>query len=71
MPTREFADLVSAVTETIDQVLNTDPQMLPDQDQPTDAASFASGPVHAYVLDFEKIIWHFPDAAARIIEDAV
>ena len=70
MPTREYADLVSAIAESIDLVLGTDPLMLPDQDQPTEAASIAAGPAHAYVLDFEKIIWHFPDATSRIIEDA-
>lgn len=70
MPTREFADLVSAIAETIDQVLATDPLMFPDPDQPTDAASYSPGPVHAYVLDYEKIIWHYPDPTSRIIEDA-
>ena len=70
MPTREYADLVSAVAETIEQVLTADPMILPDTDQMTDAAAAPGGPVHAYVLDFEKIIWHYPDAPARLIEDA-
>ena len=69
MPTREYADLVSTIAETIEQVLTTDPLMLPDADLTTDAATFAGGPAHAYVLDFEKIVWHYPDATSRLIED--
>jgi hypothetical protein len=64
----EYADLVRTVGETIEQVLPTDPQMNPDHDQ-TPHAAFAGGPVHAYVLDVEKIVWHFPDASERLIED--
>jgi hypothetical protein len=68
MPTQEFADLVSVVEESLEQLLATDPMMLPDTDQ-TASATFTGGPAHAYVLDFEKIIWHYPDAMARIIEE--
>jgi hypothetical protein len=70
MPTEEFAALVSVVEETIDQVLAADPMMLPDAEQSTEGPRY-SAPVHAYVLDFEKIIWHFPDATGRIIEDTL
>ena len=69
MPTREYADLVSAIAETIEQILTDDPMILPDRDQTTDAPNIAGGPVHAYVVDFEKIIWHYPDAPARLIEE--
>ena len=69
MPTREYADLVSAITETIEQIATADPMILPEQDQTSDAATMPGGPVHAYVLDFEKIIWHYPDAPARLIEE--
>jgi hypothetical protein len=69
MPTPEYADLVSAITETIEQVLVADPMLLPDTDQATDADTMAGGPVHAYVLDFEKIVWHYPDAPSRLIEE--
>jgi hypothetical protein len=68
MPTPEFADLVSAIEEAMDQVLPTDQLMLPDPHQPPDATTY-SGPIHAFVLDFEKIIWHYPDACSRLIED--
>ena len=69
MPTREYTELVSVITETIEQVLSTDPMLLPDADQRPDAASSAVGPVHAYVIDYEKIVWHYPDAVARLIEE--
>ena len=70
MPTPEYADLVSAVAETIDQLLTADPTILPDHDQTTDIANpVAPAPGHAYVLDFEKIIWHYPDATSRLIEE--
>lgn len=69
MPTQEFADLVSVVEESLEQLLATDPMMLPDTDQTTSAPAYTGGPAHAYVLDFEKIIWHYPDATARIIEE--
>ena len=26
-------------------------------------------PVESYCLDHEKIVWHFPDTAARLIEE--
>jgi len=69
MPTREYTDLVSEIADTIEQVLTTDPMMLSDQEQ-TRAVTWSGGPVHAYVLDFEKIVWHYPDAPSRLIEDA-
>jgi hypothetical protein len=69
MSTREYADLVSAVAETLDQVLTADAMMPSDPDQLSDAEYTVSGPVHAYVLDFEKIVWHYPDAPARLIEE--
>ena len=69
MPTREYADLVSAVAETIEQLLIDDPMILPEPDQIADAPDIAGGPVHAYVVDFEKIVWHYPDASARLIEE--
>jgi hypothetical protein len=68
MPTREYAELVSAVTETIEQVLTADPMILPEPDQMADAAT-GGGPAHPYVVDFEKIVWHYPDAPARLIEE--
>ena len=68
MPTPEFAELVSAIEEAMDQVLPSDQLMLPDAHQATDTTTY-SGPVHGYVLDFEKIIWHYPDACSRLIED--
>ena len=68
--TREYEDLVSTIAETIEEVLTADPMILPDTDQMTDAGSIPGGPMHAFVLDFEKIIWHFPDPIARLIEDA-
>jgi hypothetical protein len=70
MPTPEYADLVSAVAETIEQVLTADPMILPDHDQSNDdTPAFGPAPAHAYVLDFEKIIWHYPDAPSRLIEE--
>jgi len=68
MPTPEYADLVSVVAATIEQVLTADPMILPDTDQTNDAV-IAGGPAHAFVLDFEKIVWHYPDAHTRIIEE--
>ena len=70
MPTREYADFVSMVTETIEQVLTADPMILPDPDQITEAsANAANGAALAYLFDFEKIVWHYPDAPARLIEE--
>ena len=68
MPTPEFAELVSAIEETIDLVLVTDPLMPPESHQPPHEMAF-TGPVHAFVLDFEKIVWHYPDAPSRLIEE--
>lgn len=68
MPTQEFAELVSAIEETIVQVLPAEQLMLSDTDQTSDATPY-TGPVHAFVLDFEKIVWHYPDAASRLIEE--
>jgi hypothetical protein len=69
MPTREYADLVSAIVETIEQMLTDDPMILSEQDQITDAPNIGGGPAHAYVVDYEKIVWHYPDAPARLIEE--
>ena len=68
MPTPEYADLVSAVAETIDEVLTADSMTPPDPDQMSHAA-FAGGPAHAYVVDYEKVVWHYPDAISRLIEE--
>ena len=68
MPTREFADHVSVIAETLEHVLPSDPLMLPDPEY-TIAASYTGGPAHAFVLDGEKIVWHYPDATSRLIED--
>jgi hypothetical protein len=68
MPTREYTELVSVITETIEQVLIADPTILPD-DQIAEAECTAVGPVHAFVVDYEKIVWHYPDAVARLIEE--
>ena len=68
MPTREYADLVSVIRETIERVLAAHPTMLPEPDPATEGASTV-GPVHAYVVDYEKIVWHYPDAVARLIEE--
>jgi hypothetical protein len=69
MPTREYAELVSVITETIEQMLPADPMIQPDADQIPDAASAAKALALAYLFDFEKIVWHYPDAAARLIEE--
>ena len=26
-------------------------------------------PAHSFILDHEKIVWHYPDTASRIFED--
>lgn len=66
MPTREYADLVSLVTETIEQVLIADL----DPDQLKNApANGADGAAPACLFDGEKIVWHYPDAPARLIEE--
>lgn len=69
MPTREYADLVSLITETIERMLIADPTILPDPDQGTEAARGAGGSAPAYLFDYEKIVWHYPDAPARLIEE--
>jgi hypothetical protein len=69
MPTREYVDLVSVVTETIDQVLTTRPMILPDSHKTAEAAANAGALTRAYLFDYEKIVWHFPDAPARLIEE--
>jgi hypothetical protein len=69
MPTREYADLVSMITETIEQLLTADPMILPDTDLGTEAAGGGYGAAPAYLFDFEKIVWHYPDAPARLIEE--
>jgi hypothetical protein len=68
--TREYADLVSTVTETIEQLLTINPMILPDPDQmPPMPFTGAEGQTPAFLFDFEKIIWHYPDAPARLIEE--
>ena len=69
MPTREYVDLVSVVMETIEQVLTADPMILPDPDQVTEATSGSGTSAPAYLFDYEKIVWHYPDAPARLIEE--
>ena len=69
MPTREYADLVSAIAETIEQMLIDDPMILSEQDQTPDAPNIGGAPAHAYVVDYEKIAWHYPDAPSRLIEE--
>lgn len=65
MPTREFEELVNEISATIEQyVVPFDPMHQPDP-QPMNAA----WPAHDYVVDYEKIVWHFPDASSRLIED--
>jgi hypothetical protein len=67
MPTREYADLVSVITQTIEEVLTADPTILTD---PDDAGPVTfDGPADTYIFDFEKIVWHYPDAPARLIEE--
>ncbi len=68
MPTREYTDLVSLVTETIEQVLTTDPMIL-HPDQSAEATANAEGAVPACLFNCEKIVWHYPDAPARLIEE--
>ena len=70
MPTREYVELVSVVTQTIEQVLTDDPMILPDPDQGAGAPTNGAGaPVPAFLFDYEKIVWHYPDAPARLIEE--
>lgn len=65
MPTREFEELVNEITATIEQyVVPLDPMEHSDS-QPMNAA----WPAHDFVVDYEKIIWHFPDAPSRLIEE--
>jgi hypothetical protein len=66
MPTREYTDLVSVVTETIEQML---PMILPDPAQRAEAPASTAGCTPACLFDFEKIVWHYPDAPARLIEE--
>jgi hypothetical protein len=68
-PTREYADLVSLITETIERMVHANPMILRDSDQ---VAESPSGPYRcapAYLFDYEKIVWHYPDAPARLIEE--
>jgi hypothetical protein len=65
MPT-PYEELVSEITETLEHMV-PDPLIPPDGDQATEAAT-ASGPP-ACLFDCEKIVWHYPDATARLIEE--
>lgn len=67
MPTPELTDFVSTVTETIDQVLHDNPMVKPDSDQVS--AYAADGTMPAYLFNFDKIVWHYPDAPSRLIEE--
>lgn len=69
MPTREYAELVSVITEAIEQMLPADLMFPPDADQIAEATSTGDGLALAYLFDCEKIVWHYPDAAARLIEE--
>jgi hypothetical protein len=68
MPTREYEELVSVITETLEHMV-PDPLIAPDADQATEVASAADALAPAYLFDSEKIVWHYPDAASRLIEE--
>lgn len=58
------------VTETIEEVLTPDSMNQPNEDQMAETpANAANGFALAYLFDYEKIVWHYPDAAARLIEE--
>lgn len=68
MPTREYTDLVSMISETIERLL-ADSMILSHPDQVTEATNGACASAPAYLFDYEKIVWHYPDAPARLIEE--
>ena len=68
MPTREYEELVNVITDTLEHMV-PDPLIPPDADQTTEGASTAVAPMPAFVFDYEKIVWHYPDAVSRLIEE--
>ena len=69
MPTPEYVELVTVVTETIEQVLTADGMNPSALDQLRNAPNGAAGHAPAYLFDVEKIVWHYPDAPTRLIEE--
>ena len=74
LPTFAFDDFVADVANTIEQLVGrgsvvgeiTDPSVSHDLRPTTQDLRPPSDPS---ILDGEKIVWHFPDATARIIDE--
>ena len=68
MPTREYEELVNVITDTLEHMV-PDPLIPPDAEKATEGTRGATGLAPAYLFDYEKIVWHYPDAPARLIEE--
>ena len=58
--------LVRRATAAVAQVSSQSPSSEPSESPPPSPAQSA---VDAFLLDHEKVVWHFPDVASRLIED--
>ena len=65
----EYQKFVTNVASAIARQFRTDEAVPAAEAATTAAPASAAGPVDAYVLDREKLVWTFPDTAARLIEE--
>jgi hypothetical protein len=64
---QEFQNFVSDIAGAIARQFQLD-RRTPIDNKAIQAAT-ASPPVEMYCLDHEKVVWHFPDTASRLIEE--
>ena len=60
------SDVASVIAQHVQQVQPAESAAGHDLGAPTVPSQL---PVETYCLDHEKIVWHFPDVAARLIEE--
>ena len=61
----DFASFVSGIATTIAEHIPLEAEVAAPR------AVRSSMPIETYCLDHEKVIWHFPDDNARMIEDVL
>jgi hypothetical protein len=63
----EFEEFLSEVASAIASHVGTENDEVAAP--VADHATRATPPVDSFILDHEKVVWHFPDTMARIIEE--
>jgi len=73
LPTFAFDDFVADVANTIEQHLRASGELTALDSSPALPLAPPALPIprspDPYLLDPEKIVWHYPDSASRIIDE--